>query len=91
MSLQLFFLNRYDKTEDLTAGSSAMLNHTHVILAATDDNDEALQPYASSFSIMDRVYKSTYKLRGLGFPPFSVEPKPVIYLLKQNGIGETEQ
>ena len=78
------FVFSYDKTEGLVPGSPAMLNHTHLILEAGSDEDEALQPYRNTFTIVDRVYKNSFKFVGLKFPPVEVVPKPVIYILEKN-------
>ena len=61
-----------------------MLNHTHLLISASSDEDKALTPYKSSFKIIAKVYKNTFQLQKGKFPPIDIVPKPVIYLLKRN-------
>ena len=62
---------RYNKTEDLTPGSNAMMSYTHLCVGASHHDNTTLQPYRLTHNILSVIH---------GFSGISLREKPYIKL-----------
>ncbi|XP_033647200.1 dol-P-Man:Man(7)GlcNAc(2)-PP-Dol alpha-1,6-mannosyltransferase-like [Asterias rubens] len=61
----------YNKTEDLTPGSNAMMSYTHLCVGASHHDNTTLQPYRLTHNILSVIH---------GFSGISLREKPYIKL-----------
>lgn len=76
---------RYNKTEDLSHGGPDMQSFTHLLIGASSENDQILQPYHETHTILGNIKAfHSVKLDWKLFPPLNVLTKPKIWILEKN-------
>ncbi|CAH1392684.1 unnamed protein product [Nezara viridula] len=74
----------YNKTENLTPGSTDFLIFSHLLLEAKSKYSPNLKPFSHSHEILDVVDGFSHiHFNYNSFPPFRIKSKPMIFILKK--------